>query len=259
MNGVKEMTLMPQEPPEAEQTGLAIFERLARDPSVDVDKLERLVQMHERAGARLSQEQFNAAMSLAQTDMRPVAADADNPQTRSKYASYSALDRALRPIYTKHGFGLSFDTGEGAPPDWVRVLCYVTHAGGHARTYHADMPADGKGAKGGDVMTRTHAVGAAMSYGMRYLLKMIFNVAVGEDDRDGNEPPAKPEAPAPKGFEEWLKDLSAAADNGTKVLGDAWRQSKDEYRKHIKAVEWERLKRVAAHATAAAEKAAHDG
>jgi hypothetical protein len=47
------------------------------------------------------------------------------------------------------------------------------------------MPADGKGAKGGDVMTKTHAAGSAMSYGMRYLLKMIFNVAVGEDDDDG--------------------------------------------------------------------------
>ena len=48
------------------------------------------------------------------------------------------------------------------------------------------MPSDGKGAKGGDVMTKTHATGAAMSYGMRYLLKFIFNVAVGEDDTDGN-------------------------------------------------------------------------
>jgi hypothetical protein len=56
------------------------------------------------------------------------------------------------------------------------------------RRYQADMPADGKGAKGGDVMTKTHATGSGMSYGMRYLLKMIFNVAVGEDDTDGNEP-----------------------------------------------------------------------
>jgi len=48
------------------------------------------------------------------------------------------------------------------------------------------MPADGKGAKGGDVMTKTHAAGSAMSYGMRYLLKMIFNVAIGENDDDGN-------------------------------------------------------------------------
>ena len=34
-------------------------------------------------------------------------------------------------------------------------------------------------------MTKTHATGSAMTYGQRYLLKMIFNIAVGEDD-DGN-------------------------------------------------------------------------
>lgn len=37
------------------------------------------------------------------------------------------------------------------------------------------------------MMTKTHATGAAMSYGMRYLLKMIFNAAIGEADT-GREP-----------------------------------------------------------------------
>ena len=72
----------------------------------------------------------------------------------------------------------------------MRVLCYVSHSAGHTRTYQCDMPADGKGAKGNDVMTKTHAAGSAASYGMRYLLKMIFNIAIGEDDTDGNPPPA---------------------------------------------------------------------
>ena len=48
-----------------------------------------------------------------------------------------------------------------------------------------DKPADGKGAKGGDVMTKTHATGAGVTYGRRYLLGMIFNLVIGEDD-DGN-------------------------------------------------------------------------
>jgi len=62
----------------------------------------------------------------------------------------------------------------------------LSHASGHTRTYSCDMPADGKGAKGNDVMTKTHAAGSAMSYGQRYLLKLIFNVAIGEQDDDGN-------------------------------------------------------------------------
>lgn len=167
---------------------LDVIARAVRDPRVDIDKMERLFQLQERVQARAAEDAFNIAMAAAQAEMRPVSADADNPQTKSRYASYAQLDRALRPIYTANGFALSFDEGESPKPEHVRVICYVSHVGGHTRTYHRDMPADGKGAKGGDVMTKTHAAGAAGSYGARYLLKGIFNVAVGEDDNDGNDP-----------------------------------------------------------------------
>lgn len=165
---------------------MEVIARAASDPNTDVAKLERLMAMAERVKAKDAEQAFNMAMTAAQGEMGRIAADANNPQTKSKYASYAALDRVVRPVYTRHGFALSFDTGVDTAPEHVRVLCHVSHKEGHARTYQVDMPADGKGAKGGDVMTKTHAVGAAMSYGSRYLLKMIFNVAVGEDDNDGN-------------------------------------------------------------------------
>ena len=165
-----------------------VIENAIMNPDIDVEKLERLLDMQERIIDKAAKQEFNAAMTTAQSEMSPISADAVNPQTRSKYASYAALDNKLRPIYTRNGFSLSFDSGEGAPDGCVRVLCYVGHRNGYTRTYHADMPADGKGAKGGDVMTKTHAAGAAFSYGQRYLLKFIFNVAIGEADTDGNAP-----------------------------------------------------------------------
>lgn len=137
----------------------------------------------EREAAEMA---FSVAMTAAQADMSVVAANMNNSQTKSRYADYAQLDRALRPIYSKHGFALSFDEEAIEKPDYVRIVCYVSHTAGHTRRYHRDMPADGKGAKGGDVMTKTHAVGAAASYAMRYILRGIFNVAVGDDDKDGN-------------------------------------------------------------------------
>ncbi len=163
---------------------MAVIARSASDPSVDISKLERMMAMYERMTAKNAETEFNVAMSAAQSEMRPVAADSKNNQTHSEYASYAALDKAVRPIYSKHGFALSFDTGEPAQ-EMIDVRCYVTHNKGHSRTYHINMPADGKGAKGKDVMTKTHATGAGAQYGMRYLLKLIFNMSVGEDD-DGN-------------------------------------------------------------------------
>lgn len=163
-----------------------VIARAASDATVDIDKMERLIALQQQVSAREAELAFNQAMNAAQAEMRPISANASNPQTRSRYATFDKLDRALRPIYTHHGFSLSFDEGDSPKPDHVRVLCYCAHNAGHTRTYHRDMPADGKGAKGGDVMTKTHAAGAAGSYGARYLLKGIWNVAVGEEDNDGN-------------------------------------------------------------------------
>jgi hypothetical protein len=157
----------------------------AIERNAPVESIERLVNLRQQIDAKRAEEEFNEAMSAIQMELRPVQTDLENPQTRSKYASYHALDKKIRPIYTKHGFSLSFGTTDCPIQDYIRVLCYVSRSG-HTRTYQCDMPADGKGAKGGDVMTKTHATGSAMSYGMRYLLKMIFNIAVGEDDNDGN-------------------------------------------------------------------------
>jgi len=155
---------------------------------VDADKVERLMKMYKEIRADEAERAFNLAMKAAQSEMRTIGADATNPQTRSKYATYAKLDSVLRPIYTRHGFSLSYDEADSPKPEHIRVLCYVAHEDGHTRTYRKDMPADGKGAKGGDVMTKTHAAGAAASYGARYLLKGVFNVAVGDEDADGNEP-----------------------------------------------------------------------
>lgn len=163
----------------------SLIERMARDPAVNIDKLERLIAMQERMEAKRHQVEFDNAMADAQEEMKAIRADLFNKQTQSNYASYAALDKATRPIYAKHGFSLSFDT-ESAPDSCVRIICTVAHRSGHRERRQIDMPADGKGAKGGDVMTRTHATGAAASYGQRYLLKLIFNLAVGDADDDGN-------------------------------------------------------------------------
>lgn len=163
-----------------------LISRLASDPSVDIDRVERFMEMHERVKARDAYQAFADAMSAAQAEMGPIATDRKNDQTKSRYASYAALDVAVRPVYVRHGFSLTFNTDPDAPADHVRLRCKVMHRDGHCEAYQVDMPSDGKGARGGDVMTKTHAAGSAMSYGQRYLLKMIFNLSVGEDD-DGQK------------------------------------------------------------------------
>lgn len=168
------------------QSMMEVIARAASDPNTDVVKLERLMAMAERMEAKQAEQAFDDAMSTAQAGMDHVRTDAANKATSSRYATYGALDRAIRPIYTGNGFSISFDTGDAPVAGDLRVLAYVAHKGGHKKTYKIDMPADGKGAKGGDVMTRTHATGSAFTYGKRYLLGGIFNIVISDADDDGN-------------------------------------------------------------------------
>jgi len=163
-----------------------IIERAARDPNVDIDKMQRLMEMREREMARMAQVAFNEAMKAAQSEMPQVVRDADNDQTRSKYARYETISEAIQPVITKHGFSLTFGEGKPDHPNHIRVVCEVMHEAGHTKHYYADVPFDNVGMKGNANKTNTHAYGSTKSYGKRYLKCDIFDVAVKNEDDDGN-------------------------------------------------------------------------
>lgn len=150
-----------------------------------VEQLRVLQDMHFREISRVEELEFNQALNQAQSEMGRIAANAVNPETKSKYATYDKLDAVVRPIYTKHGFSLSFSEEDSPKAEHVRIICYVSRKG-HTRIYRKDMPVVTTGPKGTAFMTKTHATASADSYGKRYLLKDIFNIAIGEDDDDGN-------------------------------------------------------------------------
>lgn len=159
---------------------------LAIEKGAGIETIERLVALQEKLLDRQAEIEFNAALNQVQKEITRVAPDLMNKQTNSKYASYAAIDHEIRPIYTRLGMSVSFTEEDCPKAEHVRIVAYVTK-GAYTRKYRKDMPADGKGAKGGDVMTKTHAAAAADSYAKRYLIKDIFNIAIGEEDRDGND------------------------------------------------------------------------
>lgn len=159
--------------------------QMAMSQDFDIDKLERLLKFQQDSDARIAEQAFNAALCAAQSEIGRIAPNAKNDSTRSEFAKIDKIDGVIRPIYIKHGFSISFDSANHTPEN-IDVVAIVTHVSGHTKKYTVPIPCDGKGAKGGDVMTKTHAMGSAMSYGRRYLLINIFNIAIGKDDDDGN-------------------------------------------------------------------------
>jgi hypothetical protein len=161
---------------------LNVIAKAAADPNTDVDKLERLLAMQERVLEREAEQRFNAAMREAQEEMGPVLKNRKNSETHSTYADLEQVSRLMDPIIYRHGFSMSFGTGDCPHSDHYRVTCDVSHTDGFSKHYQADVPIDNTGPKGAKNKTDTHGFGSALSYGRRYLKLLIFDIATTDDD-----------------------------------------------------------------------------
>lgn len=178
----------PEEPVESSTAIIQVIERAALNPDIDVEKMERLFALQERMLTRNAEMSFNAAMRAAQEEMPKVLRNKRNDQTSSNYADLEKVNEVIVPVYTKHGFSLSFGTADTTIPGHIRITCLASHIDGHSRPYFADMPLDLAGLKGNQNKTPTHAHGSTMSYGRRYLTLLIFNITLTNEDKDGNQP-----------------------------------------------------------------------
>jgi ERF superfamily len=162
------------------------IQKLLDNPAFDVIKLEHFIKLQHDAQDRLANAEFNDALAAAQADMKSICANANNPMTRSKYATYHALNSEVRPIAAKYGFSVTFSTGEC--PDNARLRVLGTLARGMVtRAFQVDIPTTTTGAKGQQYQTPQHGTISALTYGKKELLKAMFNLDVdSETDDDGN-------------------------------------------------------------------------
>jgi Mor family transcriptional regulator len=167
----------------------SFLERAVRDPSFSVEKVSALLAERAKLQHEVQRRAYYAALAEVQENLGEVVRDGDNPAFKSKYATLEALYRAAKPIYTPHGFSMTFGSLKPSQPGFLRISCIVSHRDGHSETYELEAPVSVAGARGNRVaMTDIQAVGAAVTYLRRYLFMMVFNLVQGDDpvDNDGN-------------------------------------------------------------------------
>ena len=155
---------------------LNMIERASRDPSVDIDKFERLVAMNERIEARAAQIAFAQALALAKAEIQPVVKDGKG-HNDAKFATMAAIAKAIDPIVSKHGFSYRYRTSQ---TDRIFVTCVLSHCGGHSEETTLASAADTSGGK-----NSIQAIGSALTYLERYTLIAALGLATTEADDDG--------------------------------------------------------------------------
>jgi len=165
---------------------MSFIERAAKDDSFDVAKFGELLRLQRDVGHDQSRRLFNQAMADAQSEMLPVVRDAKNSHLGNKYAKLETIDAAMRPIYTRHGFSVRFGSAPAPTEGYIRITCTVAHAGGYFEENYLDAPIANLGSQGGRTATTgVQAVGSAVTYLRRYLLGMVFNIVLADEDDDG--------------------------------------------------------------------------
>jgi hypothetical protein len=166
-----------QVPAHGDSAILSIIERAARDPNVDIDKMERLMAMQERAIAQRAQAAFAAAFAEMQIEL-PSVAEKGKGHGSVTYATWEDINDAIKPVLAKHGFGLRFEVGRAN--DRLSVTGVLMHREGHSERTTMELPADTSGSK-----NAVQAVGSSTSYGKRYVAAALLNLTSRlKDDRD---------------------------------------------------------------------------
>lgn len=224
---------------------VSMFERLAKDPTVPVEKLERLIELQRSILRDNAKAEFDAAFAQMQGEI-PIITErgeiAVNGQVRSKYARLEDILEVVRPILSRHGFAIRHRNEFSE--NRLKIIGILSHRSGHSEQDEFEAKADVSGSKN-DIQ----ALGSTRSYGQRYTTISLLGIATKGEDDDGRASEKRPEPPAPAGFDSWWTDMQACADQGMADLTKALNASKVEFRNHMMATRkeaWWALKAKAA-------------
>ncbi len=149
---------------------------------VDLDKMQKIMDMAERHEEKLAFKAYNRDMALMQGEIPAIEFNAQikvNNQVRSNYTTYEGIMKVMQPILSKFGFSVSFNPQ--ASDNLLTVDCMIAHKDGHIEKSSLSLPFDNSGSK-----NSVQSIGSSISYAKRYALCLKLNIATGGEDNDGN-------------------------------------------------------------------------
>ncbi len=176
---------------------LGVFERLARDRALTVDKLGSLIALQEHIQEVEAKAAFEDAYARMQPGIPIISKRGrilnKEKQVQSHYAKYEDIRKIVDPILRAHGFHMHFRT-EWPETGVLEVVSILTHSRGHSRESRFRSAADASGGK-----NAIQGLGSADSYGKRYgPINLLNIVCEGQDDDGraaGHAPPPRRQAP----------------------------------------------------------------
>jgi len=161
---------------------LAVIAEAVADPRIDVQKMERLLEMHSKIVAEQRRVEFHEALARLQAKCPQVNKDGRiivKGTERSRYARLETIDVVIRPLLAAEDFALSFDTH--TKDDGKHFLITATLSRhGHSEVKEMLLPLDAS-----DYRSVVQSTGSTFAYGRRQLTKAHLNIIEKDEDDDG--------------------------------------------------------------------------
>jgi hypothetical protein len=165
----------------------------AVEKGLDPATIQMFLTLYNEQQDRQNKEGLNHQMADAAGEIAPVLNDAVNKHLGNRYTTHGAYMDMLRPIIQPRGIRVGFEAGvlPGEPPvpdGHIRVRIVIGYGGYAERGSYIDEPVSRQGSQGGRTqMTEQQAIGSALTYAQRNLLKLTFNLTAAADEDDDGE------------------------------------------------------------------------
>jgi ERF superfamily len=162
---------------------LAMIERLATNPSLNLEVFDRLLKARHDEEDRAAKRAYLDAKAKAKGELPPIlktrlvdyAHKDGRGRTKYKYEDLFDITQVVDPILAKHGLSYSHRvTQNGAK---ITVTCIFSHADGYSEEFPQEGVEDTSGQK-----SANQAVTSTITFMQRATLKQALGLAAGRDD-----------------------------------------------------------------------------
>lgn len=212
---------------------MAIISRAATDPTLDVAKLQALLDVKKQWEADEARKAFVASLSAFKANPPAIAKnkrvrfESQKGVTDYLHATLDNVCDIIGAALAKHGLSFRWETAQ-SDTGAIKVTCVLMHVLGHAERVSLVGSPDQSGGK-----NAIQAVGSTVTYLQRYTLLAATGMATGEQDDDGRG--AGKHAEQTPAADPWTPELraagKAAAERGTQAYADWWKGLHAEFRR----------------------------
>lgn len=158
---------------------VSMIERVAMDPNLPIERLTALMDMRERQMNKEAEQVFNKSFAAAMAEMPDIPMGGKNEHTKQKYSTLNDLVKTTRPVLSRHGLSLNWQTAIDGQN--ITVTAIVRHAQGHSIQTTLSGPRDN-----GKAMNVLQGGGSTETYLKRYSGFSILGLSSGDEtDDDG--------------------------------------------------------------------------